>query len=355
MRIAFVIYTPGQEHLWRFPILQLKENGHEVLVLARNDGPTCELLHSHGIQFISFGNVGKTSILKILQYPIHFLKSFNIIGRFKPDIIIGVGIIEVYTAFLLRKPCIIFEDSEPIISLERSLYKPLATVIITPESFKLDFGTKHVRFAGYKELAYLHPNHFKADPAIYDELKIQGKEKYVILRFNAFDAVHDIGRHGFSRDDQFRLVNEISKYARVFISPEAKLPDELEKYRLPIAYNRIHHALYYANLLVTDTGTMATEAAVLGTPTILCLSNYMKFGNFIELEQKYDLIYAFKERELAVKKAVELIQQSDLKKQWTTKRENLLADKIDVTQFMVDFIENYPDSFQNYKIKSNKR
>jgi len=35
------------------------------------------------------------------------------------------------------------------------------------------------------------------------------------------------------------------------------------------------------------------------------------------------------------------------------KRERLLADKIDVTQFMVDFIENYPESFYRYKDGEN--
>jgi len=44
-----------------------------------------------------------------------------------------------------------------------------------------------------------------------------------------------------------------------------------------------------------------------------------------------------------------LIQQPDLKEQWAKKQERLLADKIDVTQFTVDFIENYPESFYRYK------
>ena len=54
-------------------------------------------------------------------------------------------------------------------------------------------------------------------------------------------------------------------------------------------------------------------------------------------------------------KALELIQQPDLKEKWAKKRQRLLADKIDVTQFMVDFIEHYPQSFYRYKEESRKR
>jgi predicted glycosyltransferase len=269
--------------------------------------------------------------------------------EFRPDVIVGAGIIEAYVSVLLRKPCIIFEDTEQTPSLERSQWKQLASTIITPDCFLKDLGKKQVRFAGYKELAYLHPNYFKPDSSILNELGLSKNEKFVILRFNVFDAVHDIGRHGFTATYQLKLVEELKKHAKVFISPEGILAKELESHLLPIAYDRIHHALYYAQMLVSDTGTMTTEAAILGTPGIMCLSNAGQFGNFIELEQKYDLIYSFREPDQAIQKAVELIQQPDLKEQWAIKRRKLLADKIDVTQFMVDFIENYPESFSKYK------
>ena len=144
-------------------------------------------------------------------------------------------------------------------------------------------------------------------------------------------------------------------FATGFISPEGPLAKELEGYRLSIPYERIHHVLYYAQLLVTDTQTMATEAAILGTPTVRCNSfvDKVHVGNFDELEQKYDLIYSIRDHKQAMQKAIELIQQPDVKDQWAKKRKNLLSDKIDVTQFMIDFIENYPDSFKEHKEKSN--
>lgn len=96
---------------------------------------------------------------------------------------------------------------------------------------------------------------------------------------------------------------------------------------------------------------MTTEAGVLGTPAIRCNSfvGENDMGNFIELEQKYGLIFNYNDSDKAIGKAVELIQKPDLKEEWRKKREKLLKDKIDVTAFMVWFIENYPESFKEMK------
>lgn len=355
MRIAFVINTPGQANFWHYPIIQLQERGHAVLVLSRDDGYSSELLKLNQIPFAVYGKIGKTGTAKLAQLPFHFLRSFNIIRKFKPDIILGTGVIEAYSSLFLSKPCIIFEDSETcfFLNLERIQWKNLAQVILTPLNFKLSFGKKHVRFNGYKEIAYLHPKYFKPDPAIYHELRLGEGEKYIILRFNAFDAVHDIGRHGFSFSDKAALVTELEKYARVFISPEGPLSPELEKYRLPIRYNRLHHALYFAQMLVSDTQTMTTEAAVLGTPAVRCNSfvGPADMSNFVELEQKYDSIYSFQKSADAIQKAISLIRQPDLKEKWRPKRQRLLSEKSDVTQFITNFIENYPSSFREYKLQ----
>lgn len=349
MKLTFYIHTPGQVHFWSGAILALKKKGHTVSVVARKSEFICPLLISYGIQYVTYGKSSKTAYGKILELPLQFIRSFGTVVKFGPDILLGAGPIEGFTAALLRKPCIMFDDNEPRAFLDRFISLSVATVILTPACFLLNLGNKHVRFAGYKELAYLHPSHFKPNLSIYSELGINSDEKYVILRFNAFDAVHDIGRTGFSLGEKYRLVENLSKYTRVFISSEGSLPDDLELYKLPTPYHKIHQVLYFAQLLVADTGTMAWEAALLGTPTIVCASFTPHFGNFVELEQKYDLLYCFQEANKSIDKAVELIQQPDLKEQWDLKRRKLLDDKIDVTQFIVDFIENYPESFDEHK------
>ncbi len=353
MRIAFVVHTPGQANFWQHQIMMMKDRGHAVAIVAREDGLTCDLLSRSGLEVNVYGKASTTRQGKLAQLPLHTTKCLSILRKLRPDIILGFGLAEAYSSFVLQKPLIVFEDSEPnpMWGLERAQWKRIAKAIITPDGFALDFGKKHVRVRGYKELAYLHPDLFRPDPTIIDKLGVKSGEKYVIIRLNNFDAVHDIGQHGFSISDQLRLVSELGKYARVFVSPEGRIIEELKSSILPIPRALIHHALYYAELLVSDTQTMTTEAAVLGTPAVRSNSwvGPRDMSNFVELENTYGLIYSFQKAESAIQKALQLIEQPDLKTQWARKRDRLLADKCDVAQFMVEFVENFPRSLRDYK------
>jgi len=350
MRLVFFINTPAQVHTWRNVIDILVNKGHHVRVLARDYGSTLTLLDKYGFEYSVYIKPSRARYLKGFEFLSHVLGADRLSREFKPDIIVGFGVVESLTSALLRKPCILVIDSEPL-PVQHFLSKLFASVILTPSCFRKELGKKQIRFNGYKELAYLHPDSFKPDPSIYDELGINRDEKYVILRFNAFDAFHDIGKYGFPLHHQHQLVKELERHARVFISAEGSLPEDLKSYNLSIPFHRIHHVLYYAQLLVSDTQTLTTEAAILGTPAIRCNSfaGPNDMGNFVELEQKYDLIYCFPEPDRAIEKALELVQKPDLKERWAEKREILLGDKIDVAGFMVWFIENYPESLEQYR------
>jgi predicted glycosyltransferase len=342
LKIAFVIHTPGQAHLWSNIIKTLINKKHDVLVVSRGGGITEKLLSKYGIEFISYGRGSQTVYGKLLKLLPQLASCFRIINRFHPDIIVGVGILEAHVSAILRKPCIIFEDSELTPWLERIQWLITARAIITPLCFQRDLGKKQIRINGYKELAYLHPNYFRPDPSIFQELGVRQDEKYVVIRFNSFTAIHDIRVHGFSTEEKYAAVRELEKYAKVFIAAEGGLPEDLEAYRLPTEVYRVHHVLNYAQLILGDSGTMLVEAALLGTPGIVCESSALQFGNFLEFEKKYGLLYAIPKPKKAIEKAVELIQQPDLKEKCVEKRQKILEDKIDVTEFMVEFIENYP-------------
>jgi len=116
----------------------------------------------------------------------------------------------------------------------------------------------------------------------------------------------------------------------------------------------MHDLLCFATLLYGESATMASECAVLGTHAIFC--DFAGRGYTDEEERMYDLVYNFKLDELSqeksIEKAVELLQDPDLKEKGQKKREHLLIDKIDVSAFMVWFIENYPESIAITKDKA---
>ena len=80
------------------------------------------------------------------------------------------------------------------------------------------------------ELAYLHPNRFTPDKTVLGELGVGENDKYVLLRFVSWNATHDAGHKGMSYENKLKAVEAFSKYAKVFISSEKELPDELKKY-----------------------------------------------------------------------------------------------------------------------------
>ena len=349
MRILVDIGHPAHVHMFKNMIRELENDGHEVKITARDKDVTLDLLNAYEFNYEFLGKHRTRLASKISGAIKTNYSVYKIAKKFEPDILIGASgnFYIVQVSRLIGKPSVIFEDSE----LDKSIYwlcEPFATAVCTPFCFKGKLNPqKHIRYDGYKELAYLHPNYFKPDPAILEELNLNKEDNFVILRFVAWQASHDIGRSGFDLETKQRLVKEIEKDARVFITSERPLPKEFEKYRITIHPHRIHDMLYYAQMLVGDSQTMTTEAGILGTPAIRCNSfvGENDMGNFIELEKKYDLIYSYRDSDKALNKALELLKNDNLKKEWQEKRGKLLSEKIDVTKFMVEFIENYPRSF----------
>lgn len=352
MRFLFDLGHPAHVHLFKHTIRNLEKNGHEIKVCVRErENIVGKLLDLNGLKYQNIERNAPGLLNKAIFMLKNDYRLFNISRKFNPDIF--VSITSPYSAQVSKltgKPFIAFTDSEPT-GLILSLTLPFTDTVITPVGLKRDFGKKQIRINGFKELAYLHPHWFKPDSSILDMLGVSKNEKYVILRFNSFDSSHDIGIKGFSLEDKRRLVKELEKFARVFISSELELQGCLRNYAIKITPHKMHDALCYASLLVGDTQTLTTEAACLGTPAIRCNSfvGPNDMSNFIELEHNYGLIFNYSEPERAIEKAVDIIQQDGIKQVWQKKSEKLIADKIDVTLFFTWFIENYPESFETMK------
>jgi len=347
MRIVVDVNHPAQVHFFKNFTWEMQRRGHEVLITASKKDLTQYLLSKYGFDCCFLTGYGSSMAKKILNVPIIDLKMYYSIKYFQPDLFLGFGSIRAaHVAKLMGKPCINFDDDE----YSYPYYHFFADAICGFSGFKLT-GPKTLKINGFKEIAYLHPNYFEPNPVILDRSGISPSEKFTLVRFVSWNAFHDVGEKGFDSLSKIRLIHELSEYSSVFISSEAPLPKELEEYRLPIPPENIHDLLHYATLLVSDSQTMTTEAAVLGTPAVRSNSfvGMNDMGNFVELEKNYGLIFNCGSEETALHTAVQILNIHDIKGKWAKKRENLLKDKIDVTAFMVWFIENYPQSFIEMK------
>jgi uncharacterized protein len=347
MNICVILNTPAQVHFYKNIIKRLESKGHKVTILAREYGDTIKLLNELKINYNKFNFMSNSPLKTVISFPVDLFNIYRILFNKRIDFIIGFGMYDVYVAKALHSKSIVFFDSEPkinsLMNLQYQLFMPFVNSFISPASFRQDLGEKHIKIDSYKELSYLHPRYFKPDVSIYELLDISPSEDYVVLRFNSFDALHDVSESGFSLNEKVELTNLLSKLTHVYISFEGQIPKELEQYRLKIPKRRIHDLLFFSKLLITDTQTMATEAAILGTPVIRKNKFVGKgdMGNFIDLENKYKLIYNLTDFDKVKELSLEILSNKSIKDIWRERRDKFLQDKIDIVDYMVNFIEKY--------------
>lgn len=338
MRILIDINHPAHVHYFRNFYKIMTANGHEILVVSRNKEIEHELLRLYNIPFVSRGKGRNGKYSKFFYLVYADLKLLALAIRFKPDVFLNfLHPYPSHVARLLGKVSLVFSDTEHA-TLHHKLTLPFATKVLTPASYRIDLGKKHVRFKGYMELSYLHPKYFRPDPSVLNILKVHESEKFVIVRFVSWAATHDFGHAGMSTENKRKAVLELSQHAKVFISSEGKLPNDLEKFRIMIPPNKMHDALYYSSLLFGESATMASEAAVLGTPAIFIDNDGRGYTD--EQESEYHLVNNFTEREddqqRAIRRALEIIREPNGKEKFRRFRTALLANSIDTTGLMVD-------------------
>jgi uncharacterized protein len=343
MRVLFDMGHPAHVHLFKNTIAKLKKDGHDIKITARNKEVTQALLTAYGLEYEDRGKIFTGILSKAFGMIRIDFKLFAIAKKFNPDLLIGVSNPYVaHVGTVLRKPVIIFHDTENVPFAGFYIY-PFVQAILTPMHFRESLDPKkHIKIKGFKEIAYLHPNYFSPDLHVLEELGVRPQEKFIVVRFVSWDATHDIGQKGIS--DKIGFVKTLEQYGRVLLSSEGNVPPEMKPYLMNVPPERMHDLLSYAALYVGEGATMATEAAVLGIPSIFVSSLAGRFGNLIELEETYDLLYSFTEGDAALEKAVEILRNKKSKELWIQKKERLLKDKIDVTGFLVSFIEYFPSS-----------
>ncbi|MBN1187860.1 MAG: DUF354 domain-containing protein [Bacteroidales bacterium] len=342
MKILIDIGHPAHVHIFKCLAFELAKNGHQFLFTVRVGEKETELLKNTGFLYKSIGRKQKGVVNKIIGLLFFTYKIFKISLRFKPDLFLSHGSMYAgYCALLFRKPHISLEDSGNMEQIR--LYYPVCKSILSPNILPIDLGTKQIRYLGYHELVYLHPAYFTPDPSIKSLLGVKDNEKYAIVRFVAWSASHDLAQGGMSYFDKIELVRFLSTKMKVYISAEKDIIPELKEYLIDIPFEKMHDALFYATLYVGEGATMASEAGVLGTPSIYVNSIERCYN---EDQEKYGLVFNFRNYDGVIEKIDELLKIQNLNEKFQSRRNSMLEDKINVTDFMVWFIENYPQSAQ---------
>jgi len=336
MRILVDILHPAHVHFFRNFIIEMQKRGHKVLVTSRKKDVALNLLKEYGIKYDCISNIGKGKISLLWELVYRSFKLYNIARKFKPDVMVGVmGASITLVGRMLGIPAIVFYNNENATLTNWYAY-PLAKCVVTSSSYATRVNGRHITYPGYHEFAYLHPKRWKPAPGKLKKIGINPKEKYILVRFVSWQASHDVGEKGLS--DKRKVVDSLSKYGRVYITSETGLPNDLRKYVLRIKDKKdLFDVINNATLVFGEGATIASEAAMLGVPVVYV--NSLQLGYLKELQKDYSLVYNYKKQKEGLKKALELLKKKNLKQEFQKRRKKMINDKIDVTKWMIDFIE----------------
>jgi uncharacterized protein len=347
MNILFVSGHPAQVHNFKHVKFELERKGHRVYWLATDKDISKQLLEVYNIEYTLLKKPGKGIISKIFTFISNTAFSIKYLNDKKINIVVSrVSPYLAISSFFRRVYHITLSDTETAGYYDWFFCK-FSSVLLTSISFKKTLRSDQIRFNGNIELFYLHPNRFIPCNNVENILDITPDDPYVVMRFVNWAAYHDRGSSGIFDENKIKAAEMFSRYARVFISSEDELPPQLEIYKIKIPHEKIHHVLSRAKLFFGESATMASECAVLGTTAI-----YLdKIGRgYTDEEGKYGLVYNYKEsasdQKRAIQKAIELLKDPSLKVKTRKQHSAFLKNKIDMTAFMVWFIENYPESLK---------
>jgi predicted glycosyltransferase len=345
----FHLGHPAHFQLFKNLIKSLTLHGHKVSIVIKKKDILESLLQKEGLEFVNLLPKGRgNSMLGIFMGMIKTdLNLLKFCRKNRPHLMIGTSYAISHVGKLLSISTVnVNEDDCYAVPFYAKFSYPWASVILSPATCNNGkWEHKSIKYAGYHELAYLHPNRFKADKAVASSY-VDISKPYFLIRFASFKAHHDKGIKGITDKIAFQLLQLLNAVGNIYITSERPLPHEFEKYRLRINPLDVHHVMSFATLYIGDSQTMAAEAGVLGIPFVRFTDFVGRLGYLNELEQFYKLGFGFKtfQQKEMLKKVEDLLSNKQLHEEWKNKRFNMLNDKIDVTAFLLWFIENYPES-----------
>lgn len=335
MKLLIDIGHTAHVHLFRHTAAALQAKGWEVLFSVRKKGENEALLQQFGLPYVTYGNTGKNIVTKILSIVQKNHALYLIIRKLKPSITIS------HSSFYLSQisslchiPNITLEDTGNMEQI--LLYLPFTDCILTSQSYQRNHGKKQIRYNGFHETAYIHPDFFSSlheqKPSVPDT---------ILIRLVDWTASHDVGHQGLSSQTIAEIISFAASTSKVKILSEKPLPTHLQHLALNIRASKLHYWLKNVKLYIGEGATLASECALMGIPSIYVNS---RSAGVIDAQVESGLLYHFKSSEGVLAKTKEMLNNPVAQDQHRLNAERYLKTKINLTRFLVWFIENYPES-----------
>jgi hypothetical protein len=253
-------------------IEQLRRDGHEVEVTARDFAQTLGLCERFGIEYTAIGRHRGSHLAAKARGLVE--RSFALARwararRF--DIACGHGSNDVtIAAKLLRIPCSTMFDYEWA-TVQHNVNCRLARSVVVPDAipperlYRYGARGKLHPYEGLKEEYYLAD--FEPDEAVLQQLRLDRSEPIAVVRTPPAVSLY----HRFENDLFAQVLMGLRGKQAVVLPRTTEQRRELGRSGgLIVPENAIdaQSLIYYADLVVSAGGTMNREAVALGTPVV---------------------------------------------------------------------------------------
>ncbi|MBP6870618.1 MAG: DUF354 domain-containing protein [Bacteroidales bacterium] len=196
MNILFDLVHPADVNLFKHVIQILNGQGHRIVITLRQRGSPERIAQQElaGFNLCVIGSHQKSILRKVLAFISREIKFFGFLKKEKIDVAVCQGVTFGFSCKLRGIP-LIHHDDDHEYRFSFLLGKYLSAKDIMPDFMPVK-GSNFIKYRGYKELAYLHPNYFKPDQKIVSANNLT-PFRYVFIREIANISLNYQGRTSF--------------------------------------------------------------------------------------------------------------------------------------------------------------
>ena len=337
MRVLIDIKHCAEVHFFRPIMERMRARGDTTLVTAHYKPGVRDLLEDMDIEHTHISNPYPTAAGILLATALRTGRMFAVARRFRPDVLVGrTGVAVGAVGRMLGVPSVSFDENDHY-RAQMLLSGSLVSVICTSTGFERDLGPQHVKLNALLQLAYTHPARFTPDPDILATHGLDPEQPYAFLRLSAWQAMHDLGHKGLKAAGVLSLIESLRPHARAVVSTEGPMPEALAPYANPVPVGHVLHVLAFAGVYVGEGGSMAAEAACVGTPAVWVSPLRCGFLNMLRV--RYGLIVQTTDLGEATGAAVEFLGSGERRASVRNAHAQMLADMGDPLDQMLETID----------------
>ena len=332
--VVFDIQHYPSVNLYKHTIGALVEKNINVHVVIQPRGDLVSVFQKEcpDVPYVLMSKHKKTTLGKMVNLVKRDMALLKYLSKTKFEA--GLGSINLaHTARFFGKSSILFTDDVEY-KLTYYLYKPFATWIVMPIYIPAQ-GKNLLKYKGFKELAYLHPNYFKPNKRVLEPYNLNPYE-YVFIREVSSASLN-------YRKLEMGKLSKILDYLKeigfkILLSIEDKSLVSLFKEHCIILkepVEDIHSLLSYANFTLSSGDSMARESCLVGTPAIYTGGRDMAINSeFIKRSCMFKV-----DGEKRIKATIKYFIEEDIKKEVEAKINKAIKEEwVDTTQVILDVL-----------------